>query len=65
MSEKHELNIGTDLERLPRECTCAEQGPEKCEKYWFCCDCKREMMHRYGDLFGRCESCWVAIEMNL
>jgi hypothetical protein len=49
---------------LPVECTCEETGEENCEKRWYCCDCGREMMHRYGDLFARCRGCSEKIEYN-
>ena len=56
------------------ECTCYEEDDKdlgvyrdqsKCEKLWYCCDCDKEMMHRYGDLFARCRECWARIESNL
>lgn len=46
-------------------CTCEEKGEEACELVWWCCDCHREMRHRYGDLFARCKECWSEIEANL
>jgi hypothetical protein len=40
------------------ECTCYDNDDvDHCEKRWYCCDCGREMMHRYGDLLGRCWQC--------
>ena len=48
------------------ECTCADGGDAKtCEKRWYCCDCGREMMHRYGDLLGRCRQCAAALDDEL
>jgi len=48
------------------ECTCFDGSDvNACEFRWYCCDCKREMMHRYGDLYARCSGCWADIETNL
>jgi hypothetical protein len=50
------------------ECTCEDGGREeelKCPLRWYCCDCGREMMHRYGDLLGRCWQCNCELDAKL
>ena len=47
--------------RVTDLCTCEAGGKEKCSKVWYCCDCGREMRHRFEDLFARCSDCSDAI----
>ena len=54
--------VGTSPE-MP--CTCEEKGEEACERVWWCCDCHREMRHRYGDLLGRCWGCNCELDAKL
>ena len=47
------------IEAQPIECTyeSALDDEHICLKIWHCCDCGREMRHRLGDIFARCDDC--------
>lgn len=65
-SERFWKIFNKQTENVISECNCDSNGDSsKCQKIWYCCDCKKKMMHSTGDLFARCECCWQNLEAKI